>query len=93
VPKYSEQDLLKSNAFASRILRRYHYSECSMYQYKEDMHLEKMLALRDYARNLKRIGDASGSRDIEQEINRLPDLYHDMDTENFDHFFNPRTRN
>lgn len=92
VPKFSERDLLTKEAFASAILKRYHYSAFSMFQFKEDLRLNEMATLQHYADALKLLGDLSGSREIEEECKRLFDRSRDPEAEGIDKFLNSRYR-
>ena len=92
VPKLTEPELLTKKAFASGILKQYDYSAFSMFQHKEDVRLQDMETLKNYADSLMLFGDVNGSREIKDESDRLFLRRHDPESEYIDTLLNSRIR-
>lgn len=90
--KISDSELLTKKAFAANISKQSGYSAFAMFQYREDVRLQDMATLQNYADSLMLVGDLKGSREIKKESNRLFLRRHDPESEYIDSLFNPRTR-
>lgn len=90
--KISDSELLTKKAFAAEISKQSDYSAFAVFQHREDVRLQDMAKLQDYADSLMRVGDAEGSRAIKKESSRLFLRRHDPESEYVDSLFNPRTR-
>ena len=90
--KLSEPQLLTKKAFAAEILKQYDYSAFSLFQHKEDVRLQDMDKLQNYADGLMLVGDVEGSREIKKESSRLFLRRHDPESEYIDSLLNPRIR-
>jgi hypothetical protein len=90
--KLSEPQLLTKKAFAAEVLKQYDHAAFSLFQHREDVRLQDMATLRNYADNLLLAGDVEGSREIKKESNRLFLHPHDPESEYIDSLLNARIR-
>lgn len=90
--KLNSADLRTQSAFAAEILRHYNYSGFSLFQHREDVRLEDMAVLQNYADSLMRVGDIEGSRAIKKESSRLFLRPRDPESVYIDSLLNPRVR-
>jgi hypothetical protein len=88
--KLHESQLRTNKAITAAIFKQYDHSAFFMFQHREDVRLENMSTLQNYANSLLMVGDTGGSREIKEENNRLFLRRHDPESESIDLLFNPR---
>ena len=90
--KLLSSETLTQKAFAAEIFKRYNFSAFSAFQHREDVRLDDMAELQNYASNLMLTGDREEGRAIKKEVSRLFLPPHDPESDYIVSVFNPRIR-
>ncbi len=90
--KLREPELRTKQAWIAEISKQYDHSAFSLFQHREDVRLQDMATLQNYADSLMLVGDVDGGRAIKKESSRLFLMRHDPESESIDTLFNPRVR-